>query len=109
MVDSAGKATEQQGKVEHHAPFWQRRNHRRRTSGESASTRCRMPRHSLLSVAGVSPMQLVFGRNPEIQGNVLSDNPDLIANSSSLAHDEPVRGNYWIASREASSRLLQNN
>ena len=41
---------------------------------------------SLLSVSGVSPFQLVFGRNPEIQGNLLSDNPDLIANSFML-HD----------------------
>ena len=31
-------------------------------------------------------MQLVFGRNPEIPGDLLSDNPDLIANSSQL-HD----------------------
>ena len=39
---------------------------------------------SLLSVSGVSPMQLVFGRNPEIPRNLLSDNPDLVGNSSLL-------------------------
>ena len=39
-----------------------------------------------LSVAGVSPMLLVFGRNPEILGDLLSDTPDLIA-SSSFLHD----------------------
>ena len=31
-------------------------------------------KNSSLSVAGVSPMQLVFGRNPEISGDFLSDN-----------------------------------
>ena len=36
--------------------------------------------NSLLSVSGVSPMQLVFGRNPVLPG----DNPDLIASSSFL-------------------------
>ena len=41
-------------------------------------------KNSLLSVSGVSPMQLVFGRNPDISGNLLSDNPDLVPNSSLL-------------------------
>ena len=38
------------------------------------------------SISGVSPIQLVFGRNPEIPGILFSDKPDLIANSSML-HD----------------------
>ena len=49
-------------------------------SGENVSTRCRKLR------TGVSPMQLVFSRNPEIPGNLLSDYPDLIANNS-MRHD----------------------
>ena len=39
-------------------------------------------KNTLLSVSGVSPMQMVFGRNPEILGDLLSDNPDLVTNSS---------------------------
>ena len=35
-------------------------------------------KNSLLSVSGVSPMQLVFGRNPEIPGDLLSDNLDFV-------------------------------
>ena len=46
-------------------------------------------KHSLLSVSGVSPMQLVCGRNPKIRKNLFSDNPDLIANSSIAALQRP--------------------
>ena len=51
VVDSAGKAKEQQGKVEHHAQlfelssrrFWLKSNHRRSTSGEKALMHCKRP------------------------------------------------------------------
>eukprot|EP00959_Pyramimonas_sp_CCMP1952_P218401 4567935-Pyramimonas_sp.AAC.1 len=45
-----------------------------------------MAKNSLLSVTGVSPMQMVFGRNPEIPGDLLKDNPDLIT-SSAIVND----------------------
>ena len=43
-------------------------------------------KNRLLSVSGVSPMQLVFRRNP---GDLQSDNRDLIA-STSFLHDTGV-------------------
>jgi hypothetical protein len=36
-------------------------------------------KNALLSVAGVSPYQLVFGRNPKLPSDLLQDNPDLNA------------------------------
>ena len=48
-------------------------------------------KNSQSSVSGLSPMRLEFGRNPEIPGNLLSDNPDLISNSSVL-HDRRRTG-----------------
>ena len=94
VVDSAENAKEQQGKVEHHAQLFElmledvltevqpQTEHERRECLDASQE----AQNSLLSVSGVSPMQLVFGRNPEIPGNLLSDNPDLIAHSSML-HD----------------------
>ena len=35
--------------------------------------------NSLLSMASVSPMQLVFGRNPEVPCDLLNNTPDLVA------------------------------
>ena len=46
-------------------------------------------KNSLLSVGGTSPCQIVFGRNPEVPEDLLSDNPDAIANSAVL-HDPPA-------------------
>ena len=43
-------------------------------------------KNSLLSVAGVSPMQIVFGRSPEVRVDFLGDTPDVIANGLIL-HD----------------------
>ena len=43
----------------------------------------------MLSVGGTSPFQIVFGRNPEVPEDLLSDNPDVIANSAVL-HDPPA-------------------
>ena len=40
--------------------------------------------HFLLSVTRVSQMQLIFQRNPENPGNVLTDNPDIVGHSSML-------------------------
>ena len=66
-------------------------------------------KNSRLSISGVTPMQLVFGRSPEILGNLLSDNPDLIANSS-MMHDRDAgqaakirkiaRSKHWTPDRE---------
>ena len=94
VVDSTGKAEEQQGKVEHHAQLFELMledvlaDVQPQTEYEWGECRDALQeaKNSLLSVSGVSPMQLVFGRNPEIPGDLLSDNPDLIANSS-LLHD----------------------
>ena len=36
-------------------------------------------KNALLSVAGVSPYQKVFGRNPRLPADLLQDNPDLNA------------------------------
>ena len=36
-------------------------------------------KNALLSVAGVSPYQMVFGRNPKLPADLLQDNPDLNA------------------------------
>ena len=87
MVDSAGKAKDQQGKVEHHAQLFELMledvlaDVQPQTEYEwrECLDALQEAKSSLLSVSGVSPMQLVFGRNPEVQGNLLSDNPDLIA------------------------------
>ena len=57
---------------------------------ESAFDALQEAKNSLVSVSGVSPMQLVFGRNPEIPGNLLGENPDLVA-SSSFLHDRDAR------------------
>ena len=43
-------------------------------------------KNSFLSVVGVSPLQTVFGHNPEVPGDLLSDSPDAIAHRSIL-HD----------------------
>ena len=94
VVDSTGKAEEQQGKVEHHAQLFELMledvlaDVQPQTEYEwrECLDALQEAKNSLLSVSGVSPMQLVFGRNPEIPGDLLSGNPDLIANSS-LLHD----------------------
>ena len=89
MLDSVGKAKEQQGKIDHHAqlfePMLEDVLEDVQPQTEHEWTECldalQEAKNSLLSVSGVSPMQLVFGRNPEIPGNLLSDNPDLVANT----------------------------
>ena len=43
-------------------------------------------KNALLSVAGVSPYQKVFGRNPRLPADLLQDNPDL--NAIESAHSE---------------------
>ena len=45
-------------------------------------------KNSLLSMTGLSPMQMVFGRNPEVLGDVLTDRPDLITNGAIV--NDPV-------------------
>ena len=100
------------GKVEHHAQlsglmlrtFWQRSNHRRSTSGESASTRCRRPRTACRRFL-VS--QLVFSGNPEIPGNFVSDNPNLIANFSMLRDRETPgqAARFWTIARTKLMKL----
>ena len=94
MVDTAAKAKEQQGKVEHHAQMFELMLQHVlfdvQPQTEYECGECLEALHeaktSLLAVAGVSPMQLVFGRCPETPGNLLSDNPDGVANGS-IIHD----------------------
>ncbi len=57
----------------------------------------------MLSVGGVSPAQIVFGRNPEVLADLLQDNPNLVANSCIL-HD-PV-ANKVACIRAASRRVI---
>ena len=79
MVDAAGKAEEQQGNVEHHAQMFELMFEGVladvRTQTECEWRVClvalRQAKNSLFSVAGVCPMQLVFGRFPQISGNLL--------------------------------------
>ena len=70
VVDTFDKANEQQSTVQHHAQMPEL-NVRRCFCRSPASDGTK---NSSLSVAGVSPMQLVFGRNPEISGDFLCDN-----------------------------------
>ena len=93
VVDSAGKAKEQQGKVEHHAELFELmledvladvQPQTEYEWGECLDA-LQAAKNSLLSVSGVSPMQLVFGRNPDIPINLLSNNPDLVANRFAAA------------------------
>ena len=94
VVDSAGKAKERQGKVEHYAQLFELMleddladvHAQTEYEWRECLDALQEAKNSLLSVSCLSPMQLVFGRNPEIPGDLLSDNPDLIA-SSSLLHD----------------------
>lgn len=44
-------------------------------------------KNTLLCVTGVSPMQVVFGRNPEIPSDLLQEGPDLVANSAILNNE----------------------
>ena len=91
-MDSAGKAKEQQGKVEHHAqlfgPLLEDVLADVQPQTEYKWRECfdalQEAKNSLLSVSGVSPMQVAFCRKPGILGDLR--NPDLIA-SSSLLHD----------------------
>ena len=58
-----------------------KQSHMSQSEGQvSIMVKCSRPSHD------VSPMKLVFGRNPEIPGNLLCDIPEMIANSSFL-HD----------------------
>ena len=63
---------------------WPTSNCRRSTGGECLEA-LQEAKHSLLSVAGVSPMQLVFGRNPAVPVGPLQRQPDVVANSSILS------------------------
>ena len=65
-VERRWSTQEQKSKVQHHAEMPE-------PMFEDVSAD--VLRNSSLSVAGVSPMQLVFWRNPEISGDLLSDIP----------------------------------
>ena len=116
MVDFAGKAKDQQGKVEHHAQLFELMlenvlaDVQPQTEYEwrECLDALQEARGSLLSVSGVSPFQLVFGRNPEIQGNLLSDNPDLIANSFML-HDRDAGQAVRVRTIERTKLMLHSD
>ena len=93
-MDSARNSKEQQGKLEHHAQLFEFMLEDV-LADVQPRTECvwrewfdalQVAKNSLSSVSGVSPMQLVFGRNPEIPRNLLSDNRDLIVRSP-FPHD----------------------
>ena len=112
VVDSAGKAKEQQGKVEHHAQLFELMLKDVLADVQHEWRECldALPeaKNSLLSVSGVSPMQLVFGRSPEIPGDLLSDNPDLIANSSIL-HDRGASQAARVGTLARTKLMLQSD
>ena len=94
VVDFAGKTKEQPGKVEHRAQLFELMledvladvQPQTECEWRGCLNALQEAKKSLLLVSSVSPMQLVFGRNPEILGNLLSDKPDLVAKSS-MQHD----------------------
>ena len=112
VVDSAGKAKEQQGKVEHHAQQFELMPEdvladlQPQTEYEWRECLDALPeaKNSLLSVSGVSSMQLVFGRNPEIPGDLSSENRDLIASSSLL-----TRQRRWTGGESPDNREKEMN
>ena len=90
MIDAAGLAHEQNGKVERHGHFFEELLNdvlaEIQPQSENEWLQCvsevQEAKNSLLSVSGVSPCQVVFGRNPEVPGDLLQDQPDLVANSA---------------------------
>ena len=63
-----------------------------------------LAKNSLLSATGVSPMQGVFGRNPEMPGDLLKDGPDLISNSEIV--NDPVAAQQTRSRTIAHKKVL---
>ncbi|CAK0911130.1 unnamed protein product, partial [Prorocentrum cordatum] len=89
-------AKEQNGKIEHHNQVFEiiledvtrEAQPQTETEWRECVTELVLAKNSLLSVTGASPMQVVFGRNPEVPGDLLMDSPDLITNSAIV--NDPV-------------------
>ena len=88
-VDAAGTAREQQGKVEHHAHLFELMfvdvlaDVQPQTEYEERVSQGFAGGHEQPGFrGGVSSVQIVLGRNPEIAGDILNDNLDVIAKRS---------------------------
>ena len=94
MKFTAAEAHWQSGKVERHGQWFGRIMQRVlddvRPSDERAWLEClvqgQAAKNSLLSEAGASPAQLVFGRNPRIPSDLMQANPHVPASDAAL-HD----------------------
>ena len=97
LLDGAGMAYEQHGKVERHGQWFESILNdviaEIQPQNEDEWLECvaevQCAKNSLLSVGGTSPCQICFGVNPEVPGDLLVDNPDVHANSAIL-HDDPA-------------------
>ncbi len=111
LVDIAGMAKEQNGKCEAHGRWFEHMLttliQERQPQDESEWMECvsqlQEAKNSMLSVGGVSPAQIVFGRNPEVPEDLLQESPDLVANSCVL-HDPIAQRSACI--RAASRRII---
>ena len=94
LLDAAGHAHQQSGNVERHGQWFESMlmavlaeiQPSNRAEWLECVPQAQQATHSLLNVAGVSPCQIVFGRNPEVPEDLLQDSPDVVANSAVL-HD----------------------
>ena len=90
MHQTAADAHWQLGKVERHGQWFSRILDRVcdevKPSSEEEWLDCvvqtQTAKNSLLSQSGVSPNQLVFGRNPKIPEDVLQDEPNVVASDA---------------------------
>ena len=95
QLQTAAEAHYQLGKVERHGQWFQQILERVLDEVHPESPeqwvdcviQTQTAKNSLLSVAGVSPCQLVFGRNPKLPADLLQDNPDVTAIEASQFDD----------------------
>ena len=88
---TAADAHWQAGKVERHGGLFARVFvkvlHNNQPTNESAWRECvtqaLSAKNTMFNVAGVSPCQFVFGRNPRTPSDLLQENPDIIASDAS--------------------------
>ncbi|CAK0840822.1 unnamed protein product [Prorocentrum cordatum] len=97
ILDMAGGAKEQNGKVERHGQWFAQMlravvaevQPQDRGEWRGCVAQVQEAKNSLLSVGGESPAQIVFGRNPEVPEELLVDSPDIVANGAVL-RDPPA-------------------
>ena len=110
QLQTAAETHFQLGKVERHGQWFQQILQRvldevRPESPEQwvdCVIQTQAAKNSLLSVAGMSPYQLVFGRNPKVPADLLQDNPDLNAIEHSQRDDAHEKAHsVRLAARKA--------